>query len=124
MFVMLTVMACTSEIDNKEAAEVKDVVEKKVESPKDESPKIEASKKEPVQGKTLSFADTSKVEWVGAKVTGDHSGGFKIIKGSVQVDAGTLLSLNAEIDIKSLFSDSDRLTGHLLSTDFFYHLPI
>lgn len=128
-------MACTSEIDNKQAAEVKDVVEKKAESvlkgnPKVDAQKSEASKadmpkadapkkEEPLKGKTLSFADTSKVEWVGAKVTGDHSGGFKVVKGTAQVDADALLSLNAEIDIASMFSDSDRLTGHLLSADFF-----
>jgi len=116
-------MACNSEIDNKQAAEVKDV-EKKVEAPKNETPKVEspkeeALKKESTKGTTLSFADTSKVEWVGAKVTGDHTGGFKVVKGTAQVDEGALLSLNAEIDIKSLFSDSDRLTGHLLSSDFF-----
>ena len=117
-------MACTSEIDNKQAAQVKDVVEKKTESvlkdtPKEDTPKANAPKKEPVKGTTLSFADTSKVEWVGAKVTGDHSGGFTVVKGSAQVDEGALLSLNAEIDIASMFSDSDRLTGHLLSADFF-----
>ena len=119
MFVILAMMACTSEIDNKQAAEVKDVVEKKAEAPKADTPKAEAPKKESVKGTTLSFADTSKVEWVGAKVTGDHTGGFKVVKGTAQVDAGALLSLNAEIDIASMFSDSDRLTGHLLSADFF-----
>ena len=118
MFIILAMMACTSEIDNKQAAQVKDVSAKQtkqVETPKKE---IQEVKKE-VKGKTLSFADTSKVEWVGAKVTGDHSGGFKVVKGSAQVDEGALLSLNAEIDIASMFSDSDRLTGHLLSADFF-----
>lgn len=114
-------MACTSEIDNKQAAQIKDVPEKKT----TQSQQVENSKKEvpqektEIKGKTLSFANTSTVEWVGAKVTGDHSGGFTVVKGTAQVDAGILLSLNAEIDIASLFSDSDRLTGHLLSTDFF-----
>lgn len=115
-------MACTSEIDNKQAAEVRDVPEKKtvvskeVEAPKKQEQQVP---KEKAKGKTLSYADTSTLEWVGAKVTGDHSGGFKVVKGSAQVDKGALLSLNAEIDIASMFSDSDRLTGHLLSADFF-----
>lgn len=115
-------MACTSEIDNKQAAEVRDVPEKKtVVSKQVEAPKKQEQQapKEKAKGKTLSYADTSTLEWVGAKVTGDHSGGFKVVKGSAQVDKGTLLSLNAEIDIASMFSDSDRLTGHLLSADFF-----
>lgn len=122
MFVILAIMACTSEIDNKQAAEVRDVPEKATTSSK----QVEVFKKEEQQGKqeepkgkTLSFAETSTLEWVGAKVTGDHSGGFKLVKGTAQVDGGVLLSLNAEIDIASMFSDSDRLTGHLLSSDFF-----
>ncbi len=126
MFIILAMMACTSEIDNKPAAQVNVVVENKVEVSQTEAPKADAPKteepaktKEPLKGTTLSFADTSKLEWVGAKVTGDHSGGFKVVKGTAQVDAGALLSLNAEIDIGSMFSDSDRLTSHLLSADFF-----
>ena len=121
MFVMLALIACTSEIDNKQAAEVRDVPEQeKVTSQQERKtkPEVQQKKKEEV-GTTLSFADTSTLEWVGAKVTGDHSGGFKVVKGSAKVDAGVLLSLNAEIDIASMFSDSDRLTGHLLSADFF-----
>lgn len=117
MFILLSIIACTSEIDNKQAAQVKDVAEKKVQVSKEElkaAPKIEV-KKEP----GLSFASSSTVEWVGAKVTGDHSGGFKVVKGSAQIDNGALISLDAEIDINSMFSDSDRLTGHLLSKDFF-----
>ena len=120
MFILLSILACTSEIDNKQAAQVKDVPEKKAESPK-VAPKTEAGTK-PVdtkKGIALSFANTSTVEWVGAKVTGDHSGGFKVVKGTAQIDGDALLSLNAEIDIASMFSDSDRLTGHLLSKDFF-----
>jgi polyisoprenoid-binding protein YceI len=120
MFILLSILACTSEIDNKQAAQVKDVSEKKAESPK-VAPKTEAGTKpaDTKKGITLSFANTSTVEWVGAKVTGDHSGGFKVVKGTAQIDGDALLSLNAEIDIASMFSDSDRLTGHLLSKDFF-----
>ena len=117
MFGILFALACTSEIDNKQAAEVKDVVE----APKTEAkPAEEVKPEEPAKAAPgLALAPTSTIEWVGAKVTGDHSGGFKVFSGSAQVEEGKLVSLNAEIDMSSLFSDAEKLTGHLLSADFF-----
>lgn len=63
----------------------------------------------------------SKVEWTGSKVTGKHLGGFKTFKGTINVDEQKAenSSVNVDIDTSSLFTDSDKLVGHLKSPDFF-----
>ena len=68
----------------------------------------------------FSQAD-SKVSFVGAKVTGKHDGGFQRFSGTIQLVAGdpTRSSVSVEVDNASIFTDSDRLTGHLKSEDFF-----
>lgn len=112
MLIMLlgTFFACTSEIDNKEAASVKEVS-------KDASTNAQNTAKS--TGSSWALAPSSKVEWVGAKVTGDHTGGFKTVKGAAQVEGGTLKQITADIEISSLFSDHPKLTKHLLNADFF-----
>lgn len=69
---------------------------------------------------TFSNAD-SKVEFVGAKVTRHHDGGFKTFSGTVQVPDGAIdkSSISVEIDTASIFSDEEKLTSHLKSPDFF-----
>lgn len=66
-------------------------------------------------------ADRSKVEWVGSKVTGKHEGGFKQLTGSVELADGKIEGgkVRVDIDMKSLWSDAEKLTGHLMSKDFF-----
>jgi polyisoprenoid-binding protein YceI len=61
----------------------------------------------------------SQVTWRGAKVTGAHDGGFNSFDGTVTVDDGAVTGVNVLIDMNSLYSDNDDLTGHLLSDDFF-----
>ncbi len=61
----------------------------------------------------------SSVSWRGAKVTGAHDGGFNTFDGTVTVNEGTVTGVNVMIDMNSIYSDNDRLTGHLLSEDFF-----
>src|SRR5262245_41046818 len=63
----------------------------------------------------------SKIEWVGSKVTGKHEGGFREFKGLVQVDpaAPEKGKVDVEIDATSLYTDSDKLVGHLKTPDFF-----
>jgi len=63
----------------------------------------------------------SKVTWVGSKVTGKHEGGFGTFKGTVDVVDGApeKSKVNVEIDSDSLTSDTEKLTGHLKSPDFF-----
>ena len=64
---------------------------------------------------------SSKVSWVGSKVTGKHEGGFATFTGSVDlVDGAPEKSrVNVDIDAASLTSDAEKLTGHLKSDAFF-----
>ncbi len=62
----------------------------------------------------------STIGFVGSKVTGSHTGGFTNFAGAIRVADGKVVG-NSEIQIamSSTWSDSDRLTGHLKSPDFF-----
>ena len=68
----------------------------------------------------FSQAD-SKISFVGAKVTGKHDGGFQTFSGTIQLVDGdpTRSTVTVEIDNASITTDSERLTGHLKSDDFF-----
>ena len=63
----------------------------------------------------------SKVEYVGAKVTGKHEGGFEEFAGTIELVDGDPKKSKVEVVIQtaSLFSDAEKLTGHLKSDDFF-----
>lgn len=63
----------------------------------------------------------SKVEFVGSKVTGSHSGGFQDFTGHVVLspDGKEVQAIQAEIDMNSTYSDNEKLTGHLKAPDFF-----
>jgi polyisoprenoid-binding protein YceI len=72
--------------------------------------------------KTYAFGPgNSKVAFVGSKVTGKHDGGFNKFAGELNVVDGKLAGAGNKVVIEtaSLFSDTDRLTGHLKSPDFF-----
>jgi polyisoprenoid-binding protein YceI len=72
------------------------------------------------KGLPISTAD-SKIDFVGSKVTGSHSGGFKSFQGAIDIPDGKVESARivAEIDINSMYTDNEKLTGHLKSADFF-----
>lgn len=109
MFVSLA--ACKSEIDNKPAATV-DV-------PKTEEP---AEKPEANTGEEKSVAldaAASSVGFVGAKITGDHTGDFKTISGTGTLVDGKLQKLEVDVDTTSVVADEVKLTNHLKSPDFF-----
>jgi polyisoprenoid-binding protein YceI len=61
------------------------------------------------------------IEFVGTKKDGKHTGGFKKITGSYAVDAAdpTTGKISVIIDTESLYSDDEKLTGHLKAPDFF-----
>ena len=63
--------------------------------------------------------DNTAVTFVGTKPAGKHTGGFKKLEGTAEVADGVLKTLEATIDCASLFSDDEKLTGHLKSPDFF-----
>ena len=64
-------------------------------------------------------AAKSKVEFVGAKVTGKHPGGFKSFTGYIALEGNMPKGAGVSIDMASVFSDAEKLTGHLKSPDFF-----
>jgi polyisoprenoid-binding protein YceI len=63
----------------------------------------------------------SKITFVGAKVTGKHDGGFNTFGGIVELveNDPTKSRVRAAIDMASAYTDSEKLTGHLKSPDFF-----
>jgi len=75
-----------------------------------------------VKGEGLAISgDNSKVEFTGSKVTGKHEGGFKALTGTIDLVNGKAAesSVWVEIDTTSVYSDDEKLTGHLKSKDFF-----
>lgn len=65
--------------------------------------------------------DASKIEFVGSKPDGKHSGGFKKFEVASMADfeSPSRSSINIQIDTTSLWSDDEKLTNHLKSPDFF-----
>lgn len=61
--------------------------------------------------------ENSKIEFVGAKITGKHDGSFKTFSGKVQLEgpgsAPTTGTVSVEIEIASISADVDKLTQHL-----------
>lgn len=76
----------------------------------------------PAAMKKYAFSgEGSKVEFTGSKVTGKHDGGFKTFTGTIEAPEGAPEkgTVTVEIDMASLYSDSEKLTGHLKADDFF-----
>ncbi len=78
---------------------------------------------EPDKGAAGSLAinpSNSKIEFVGAKVTASHVGGFSDFSGKVDVgDPIEASTIELTIQTDSLFADKEKLTKHLKSPDFF-----
>jgi len=76
--------------------------------------------------KTVKIDTTkSSVNWVGYKVTGEHSGTLNVKEGSLLFHDGTLHGGEFTIDMTSMVctdmegEDATNLVGHLSSEDFF-----
>ena len=72
--------------------------------------------------RTFAFGPAdSSIGFTGSKVTGSHNGGFKTFAGEFKVVNGQIAGNGNKVVISttSLWSDADRLTGHLKSPDFF-----
>lgn len=61
----------------------------------------------------------SEINWKAAKVTRAHDGGFNEFDGTITVDGEEVTGVNLTIDMASVWTDTDRLTGHLKNEDFF-----
>lgn len=72
-------------------------------------------------GTKYVFTPASQVNFVGSKVTGSHTGGFKAFTGYFTIVDGAPVGNDHKvvIDMNSTFSDDEKLTGHLKSPDFF-----
>jgi polyisoprenoid-binding protein YceI len=82
----------------------------------------EAGYTKPSGAETLAISpEGSKVEFVGAKVTASHNGAFNQFSGAIDFVAGRpeTSRVTLEIDMNSVVTDNERLTGHLKSPDFF-----
>ena len=76
----------------------------------------------PAKSETLVInPENSKVEFVGSKVTGKHDGGFKKFAGTIALVNGKPedSTVSIDIDAASVFTDTDGLTKHLQTGDFF-----
>jgi polyisoprenoid-binding protein YceI len=72
-------------------------------------------------GDAVEYALAGTIGFVGSKVTGSHDGGFNSFDGTVSLVGDTVeaSSVNVTIDTTSMWSDNEKLTGHLKSPDFF-----
>lgn len=88
--------------------------------------KEEATEVAAISGTFNVDTDSSKIQWFGKKVTGEHNGTVKLKEGSFVVEKGALSSGTATIDLTTIvvidLTDPEwngKLKGHLESPDFF-----
>ena len=70
----------------------------------------------PATGTALPISpENSKIEFTGSKVTGKHDGGFKQFSGTIDFVGNKPedSKVSVEIDMNSLFTDTEDLTKHL-----------
>lgn len=115
LFLALSLLAACqkSEISDKPAAEVSETSAA--------TTATEATSTQPAPGGTQSkvIKDKSKIEFVGAKVTRDHKGEFKNFDGWIEYAGGKPSRISFDIDLNSIVTDTEKLTEHLKSPDFF-----
>ena len=91
-----------------------------VEAPPEAEP---ASSAQPGSKAATSLAinpSNSKIEFVGAKVTASHPGGFTDFVGKIDLgDPIEKSQIEVTIHTASLYADKEKLTKHLKSPDFF-----
>lgn len=114
MLFLSVLLACSSEVDNQPAAEVTTPVAAPAPAP---APAPEAAA--PAGDGLAVKVDASSIGFVGAKVTGDHEGGFKGFEGSLSVADGKPTATSFTIDMNTTWADAGKLEGHLKSGDFF-----
>lgn len=102
----LGLVSCDNPADKTSDAAVKDKVEKTTDA---------------ATGTKYVFTPDSKIGFIGSKLTGSHTGGFKAFTGHFTVKEGKPVGNDHQvvIDMASTWSDAEKLTGHLKSADFF-----
>ncbi len=95
-----------------------DVTAAKVEDPT--GAKVAATPDDATASSLAINPSNSKVEFVGAKVTASHPGGFTDFSGELELgDPIEQSAINLTIQTASLYADKEKLTKHLKSPDFF-----
>lgn len=118
----VTATACQSQLDDKPKAEVKDAKPAADAKGADAKADPAADAKAQAHASTIVKLDkaSSRVGFVGAKVTADHEGSFSDFDGSLTLsDEGKPAMLELTVKVASLSTDADDLTKHLLTADFF-----
>ena len=98
-----------SEISDKPAAEVS-------------APTADTAATAAPAGDTMTaqvIKEKSSIEFTGAKVTRDHKGKFNNFDGAIAYAGTKPASVNFDIDLNSMETDTEKLTGHLKTADFF-----
>lgn len=121
-----SLQACSNPASNVTPAEMVESPAAPAEEAAAEAPADEAAAEAPAEEATAVESLTisnehSRIEWVGSKVTGSHDGGFETFTGTLEFNPAdpTGSSINITIQMASITSDNERLTGHLRTDDFF-----
>jgi polyisoprenoid-binding protein YceI len=103
----LMIVSCDNPADGTDAAKV--------------TPAVERSVTGQAEGVKYVFLPSSEINFIGSKVTGSHTGGFKTFDGYFFVMDGMPVGNDhvIVIDMNSTWSDDNKLTEHLKSPDFF-----
>ena len=111
LFALLILVGCSDPADKVHKSAASDPA--KLEPARDATPPATTSKEYVVRG-------SSTIRFVGSKVTGKHDGGFKNFAGTISVADGKIVGLPViQINMKTIWADNEKLTGHLKSADFF-----
>lgn len=91
-----------------------------VSTPVNEVPAVSTA---PTADSKIAFSEADgRIAFRGSKPDGSgHDGGFKKFSGTADVDetSSQVKAITVTIDTTSLFSDDEKLTGHLKNVDFF-----
>lgn len=118
MLTLLALVACVEDV-------AKDKVEAVVEEPPAvEEPAPAEAEHPPAEAAMpgdawMVNAEQSKIEALGAKITAKHPITFHDYEGKVHVADGKVAGVMFTVQMKTLTSDHEKLTSHLLTPDFF-----
>lgn len=115
VLLMVALSGCDNNFDDKPAA----VVQSQTAPVVAERPAEKAADKEAAPRTVNVVADRSEIGFVGAKITGKHSGKFRSFTGEATVVGNTAKALSFTVQMASVESDDAKLTEHLKAPDFF-----